>query len=230
MAPYLTGQFYTPHVSMRARMLILDVVQRTAEAISSVKTEKPPPLPESTGAGLRLRPTPMGVSEDGKTRRWSRASEVKPARSAANRFGPYAGLFFYPLMAQFDTREGTLFMLGDDSIVLGRLLCTLGVLVEAAGNTTAQPGMVRCLLEFLLAFRAHTHQYIRQCGMFAMSRAVMATVPTAGSAGLLGDILAELHQWLETIAREDPDAVNRECAGHCTRMLQAVHARPVRLF
>ena len=87
------------------------------------------------------------------------------------------------------------------------------------------------MLEFLLAFRAHGHGYVRQCGMFALSRAVLAIgALTAGTAGLLGDILAELHAWVDHIASEDPSPVNREAAAHCIKMVGAVYARPVRLF
>jgi len=231
MAGYYTGQFYTPHVSMRARFLILDVIQRTAQALSAVTpTELPPPVPTDP-AGTGLVPTPMGVSADGKTRRWSCASAVQEAPSRPNGFGGVAGLFFYPLMVSYDTNEGTLDLLGEDSMVLGRLLCTLGCLVEAAQNTTAQPGMARTLLEFLLAFRGHSHAYVRQCGMFALSRAIVATTSlTAGTAGVLGDVLAELGAWLEGIMRQDPSPVNRECAAHCAKMVEAVYARPVRLF
>jgi len=221
MAPYLTGQFYTPHITMRARMLILNVVNATAAQLSSCHTSSPP-VPEVI--------TPLGLSNDGKTRRWSMASTRPQEASAPNAFGAHAGYYFYPLMAQFDTQEGTLLMLGQDSIVLGQLLSTLGILVEAAGNTTGQPLMVRTLLEFLLALRFHTHQYIRQCMMFAFSRALLAVNPGMTGIGMLNDIIAELKLWLEELVAQDPSPVNRECASQCLKMVSAINPRPLLLL
>ena len=94
-----------------------------------------------------------GISNDGKTRRWSVASTRRAPTPKPNTFGQHAGVFFFELMAQFDTTEGTLALLGQETLVLGRLICTLAVVMECAANTTIQPVMVRALLEFLVALR-----------------------------------------------------------------------------
>ena len=48
IGPYLCGQFYTPQVTMRARMLILMVIQAIAGTLSKLKIT-PPPEPEIEG-------------------------------------------------------------------------------------------------------------------------------------------------------------------------------------
>lgn len=73
----------------------------------------------------------------------------------ANRFVSVAPLFFFPLMSRFDQPVNTLDLLGQDSLVLGNLLYTLGTVMYAATNIPLVVSMATTLLEFLWALRYH---------------------------------------------------------------------------
>lgn len=72
-----------------------------------------------------------------------------------NRFAKVAHLFFFPLMNQFDRPVNTLDLLGQDSLVLGNLLYTLGTVMYAATNIPLAPAMSVSLLDFLWALKYH---------------------------------------------------------------------------
>lgn len=56
----------------------------------------------------------------------------------ANQFGLIAGCFFYPLLAGYDRRVRTMDLLGNDAMVLGRMLYSLGTIVYSAINTVVR--------------------------------------------------------------------------------------------
>ena len=58
-------------------------------------------------------------------------------------------------MNQFDQSINTLDLLGQDSLVLGNLLYTLGTVMYAATNIPLAGAMATALLDFLWALRYH---------------------------------------------------------------------------
>ena len=66
-----------------------------------------------------------------------------------------APLFFFPLMRGYDQPLGTLDLLGEDSLVLGSLLHTLGVVIHAARHTPLLSRMAAALMDFVWALRYH---------------------------------------------------------------------------
>ena len=72
-----------------------------------------------------------------------------------NKFTNVAHLFFFPLMNRFDQPVNTLDLLGQDSLVLGNLLYTLGTVMYAATNLPLVPAMAAALLDFLWALKYH---------------------------------------------------------------------------
>ena len=78
-----------------------------------------------------------------------------PPKPIANRFTEVAPLFFFPLMNRFDQPVNTLDLLGEDSLVLGNLLYTLGTVMYAASNLPVTCHMAVALLDFLWVVRYH---------------------------------------------------------------------------
>eukprot|EP00656_Telonema_subtile_P010376 TRINITY_DN14995_c0_g1_i2.p1 TRINITY_DN14995_c0_g1~~TRINITY_DN14995_c0_g1_i2.p1 ORF type:complete len:587 (+),score=168.31 TRINITY_DN14995_c0_g1_i2:320-2080(+) len=219
-AGLLTTQFYTQNVSMEVRLLILETVSGVACEMSGVACEmSDSPVAPSTH-------TPLGISNNNKTRRWTlsshtRANEPKPQ---ANRFGAVAGLFFFPLMTQFDNRSGTLDMLNPEHVLpLGQLLCTLGTVLEAANNSTAHPTMACVLLEFLLVMRLHSDEYVERCAMFALSRVLLTTASHLLRSERFADYLSEIGDWIDNIAHTSSSPTNQQCACTAQKLLQNTH-------
>ena len=82
-------------------------------------------------------------------------SKVSPT-AVPSRFADEAPLFFFPLMTSYDRPQGTLDLLGQDSLVLGNLLYTLGTVMYAANNSPLAPAMGVALLDFTWALRYHS--------------------------------------------------------------------------
>lgn len=76
-----------------------------------------------------------------------------------SRFAPIAPAFFFPLMGAFDRPVATLDLLGQDSLLLGSLLHTLGTIMYCAMHTPVAPAMAAALLDFLWALRYHSEGY-----------------------------------------------------------------------
>ena len=82
-ASSLTVEFYTQNVSMEVRLLILETISSVAVQMSGNapdQQQKPPPPPPAT---------PLGVSNQQKTRRWTLSSHIRAnaASPKPNRFG-----------------------------------------------------------------------------------------------------------------------------------------------
>ncbi len=114
-----------------------------------------------------------------KTRVISKGRTRTPPTATPNRFADVATLFFFPLMANYDqpqgiptpqmhassphthtyththTLTGTLKLLGQDSLVLGNLLYTLGTVMHSATHTQSAHAMGVALLDFTWALRYH---------------------------------------------------------------------------
>ena len=88
----------------------------------------------------------------------------KPSGSP-NKFLPVAPLFFFPLMAPYDTASPALNLLGRDHLLLGNLVRTLGNVLWCASHSPAQAAMATALLDFVWALRYHPSRY--QCHMIS---------------------------------------------------------------
>jgi len=63
-------------------------------------------------------------------------------------------------MGAFDRPVATLDLLGQDSLLLGSLLHTLGTIMHCAMHTPIAPAMAAALLDFLWALRYHSEGYV----------------------------------------------------------------------
>ncbi|KAJ7305773.1 hypothetical protein JRQ81_010139 [Phrynocephalus forsythii] len=174
---YLTSEFYSLNYSLRQRLDILDALAMAAQELS--RPSKAEALP-----GPRPPPSLQLLSSDGsapvwrkvvderiqkKTRRFAKGPSQAGPSSAPNRFASVAGHFFFPLLQNFDRPLSTFDLLGDDHLVLGRLLHTLAVLMYCAVHSGVATAMGKALLEFVWALRFHTDTYVRQGLLAAVS-------------------------------------------------------------
>ncbi|KAL9835423.1 LOW QUALITY PROTEIN: telomere length regulation protein TEL2 homolog [Geothlypis trichas] len=216
VAKYLTSQFYSLNYSLRQRMDILDVLVLAAQELSCPKfhgktkhsgLQKPciQLLPESDSGWRRI------VDERiSKTRRFDTGQSRVELASCPNEFNSIAGYFFFPLIQHFDRPLTTFDLLGEDHLVLGRLVHTLAVLMYLAVNTVAVTAMGKALLEFVWALRFHTDSYVRQ-GLLSCISSLLLSVPMERILADMTEELLETQSWLGDVMEKDPD-------GDCRRL------------
>lgn len=222
VAEYLTSQFYAVNFSLRQRMDILDVLTLAAQELSRPGrlpkapqrgSPSPASLPSSTPA-----PTWRAVVEErvrSKTRRFSQGSARRGPEARPNEFNLVAGYFFFPLLRHFDRPVVTFDLLGENQLVLGRLVHTLGALMYLAVNTTVAVAMGKALLEFVWTLRFHGDAYVRR-GLLSAVFSVLLSVPAEQLLADLPDELLEARPWLADVAEQDPDD---DCRGLAVRAL-----------
>ncbi|XP_051825365.1 telomere length regulation protein TEL2 homolog [Antechinus flavipes] len=227
VAQYLTSQFYAMNYSLRQRMDILDVLVLAAQELSSPKSLEEAKILGPPRSGIQLLPASLTPShskvpsEDwrkiveerikNKTRRFAKGPSRTDTANGPNKFNSVVGYFFFPLIERFDRPLVTFDLLGDDSLVLGRLVHTVGILMYFAINTTAAVPMGKTLLEFVWALRFHTDAYVRQGLLYSIS-SILWSVPAERLLGDLTDELLETRSWLAAVAENDPDEDCRKLA------------------
>ncbi|XP_056661635.1 telomere length regulation protein TEL2 homolog isoform X2 [Monodelphis domestica] len=227
VAQYLTSQFYAMNYSLRQRMDILDVLILAAQELSSPKSLEKAKIPGPVEAGIQLSPAPLSPSlsrvpsEDwrriveerikNKTRRFAKGPSRVNTANEPNKLNSVVGYFFFPLIQRFDRPLVTFDLLGEDSLVLGRLVHTVGILMYFAINTTAAVPMGKALLEFVWALRFHTDAYVRQGLLYAIS-SILLSVPAERLLEDMTEELLETRSWLAAVAENDPDEDCRKLA------------------
>ncbi|KAB1252083.1 Telomere length regulation protein TEL2-like protein [Camelus dromedarius] len=211
VAEYLTTQFYALNYSLRQRMDILDVLTLAAQELSRPGRRQKPPQRGPPGPGPQpgspATPAWQAVVEErirSKTRRVSKGSAGQGPAADPNKFNSVAGYFFFPLIQLFDRPLVTFDLLGDDQLVLGRLVHTLGALMYLSVNTMVAVPMGKALLEFVWALRFHGDIYVRQ-GLLSAVSSVLLSVPAERLLADLPDELLEAQSWLADVAQKDPD-------------------------
>ncbi|XP_068062514.1 telomere length regulation protein TEL2 homolog isoform X3 [Anomalospiza imberbis] len=219
VAKYLTSQFYSLNYSLRQRMDILDVLVLAAQELSCPKfhgknkhsgVQKPSiqllPGSDSSKGWRRI----VDERIKSKTRRFDTGQSRVELASHPNEFNSVAGYFFFPLIQHFDRPLTTFDLLGEDHLVLGRLVHTLAVLMYLAVNTVAATAMGKALLEFVWALRFHTDSYVRQ-GLLSCISSLLLSVPTEQILADMTEELLETQSWLGDVMEKDPD-------GDCRRL------------
>ncbi|XP_031542967.2 telomere length regulation protein TEL2 homolog isoform X2 [Vicugna pacos] len=211
VAEYLTTQFYALNYSLRQRMDILDVLTLAAQELSQPWRRRKPPQQGPPGPGPQpgspATPAWRAVVEErirSKTRRVSKGSAGQGPAADPNKFNSVAGYFFFPLIQHFDRPLVTFDLLGDDQLVLGRLVHTLGALMYLSVNTMVAVPMGKALLEFVWVLRFHGDAYVRQ-GLLSAVSSVLLSVPAEQLLADLPDELLEAQSWLADVAQKDPD-------------------------
>ncbi|XP_071129254.1 telomere length regulation protein TEL2 homolog [Mytilus edulis] len=221
VADYLTAEFYDRNYNLRQRMDILEVLASAAQELSQ-PAEQPVINPSDKKIVEVEEDTWQSIVQkriETKTRRFSKGKSKPELQKTMNRFAPVAGHFFYPLMTRFDRKENTFDMLGEDSLVLGRLIYTLGVVMYSAINSPTVKQMATVLLEFLWVLRFHQDQSVRHSILFCLSM-VMLSVPGHVLLSQLQSEIMEAKQWLEDVVQKDPDTESKRLALQCLVLLE----------
>ncbi|NXA54478.1 TELO2 protein, partial [Nothocercus julius] len=218
VAQFLTSQFYSLNYSLRQRMDILDVLVLAAQEMSSKfcgknkqsNAQKPciQLLPESDSSKDWRKVVDERIKS--KTRRFAKGWSQAEPDSGPNEFNSVAGHFFFPLLQNFDRPLSTFDLLGEDHLVLGRLVHTLAILMYLAANAAAVTTMGKVLLEFVWALRFHTDSYVRQ-GLLSCISSILLSVPAAHLLEDVAELLMETRCWLADVVEKDPD-------GDCRRL------------
>ncbi|NXU78795.1 TELO2 protein, partial [Oreotrochilus melanogaster] len=219
VAKYLTSQFYSLNYSLRQRMDILDVLVLAAQELSYPKSHGKTKHSGAQKPCIHLLPG-SDSSKDwrkivderikSKTRRFATGRSQVKLDSSPNEFNSVAGHFFFPLIQHFDRPLTTFDLLGEDHLVLGRLVHTLSILMCLAINTLAVTVMGKALLEFVWALRFHTDSYVRQ-GLLSCISSVLLSVPKEHLLEDMTEELLEAQSWLGDVVEKDPD-------GDCRRL------------
>ena len=105
-----------------------------------------------------------------------------PPLPTPSRFSAVAPLFFFPLLSGFDRPSPCLDLLARDSLLLGNLLYTVGVVMHASTHSPAAPSMASALMDFVWALRYHTSRWAGRLGGGGLS----ASTPAGGRGGWEG--------------------------------------------
>uniref|UniRef100_A0A8C0FHD8 Telomere length regulation protein TEL2 homolog n=1 Tax=Bubo bubo TaxID=30461 RepID=A0A8C0FHD8_BUBBB len=204
VAKYLTSQFYSLNYSLRQRIDILDVLVLAAQELSYPKSHGKTKHAGAQKPCIQLLPG-SDSSKDwrrivderikSKTRRFAMGRSQVEVAAVPNEFSSVAGHFFFPLIQHFDRPLTTFDLLGEDHLVLGRLVHTLAILMYLAVNTVAVTAMGKALLEFVWALRFHTDSYVRQ-GLLSCISSVLLSVPKERLLEDMTEELLETQSWL----------------------------------
>ncbi|OWF49242.1 Telomere length regulation protein TEL2-like [Mizuhopecten yessoensis] len=226
---YLTYQFYERNYNLRQRMDILEVLAASAQELSHPSQSVPKPY--SKDSALTPGPTQAPTPEDwhsvvqkrieSKTRRFVKGPSRPGPAPKINKFAGVAGQFFYPLMKHYDRRENTFDLIGEDSLILGRLIYTLGVIMYCAVNTMEAKRMGATLLEYVLVLRFHTDRIVCHAILFAVSMVILSVPAHVLLSDLQGEVM-EMKSWLEDVAEKGIDKESRKLAVQCLMLMENV--------
>ncbi|KAK6187771.1 hypothetical protein SNE40_005723 [Patella caerulea] len=220
VAGYLSSQFYERNYNLRQRMNILEVLsaaaQELAKPVDKSRVRQPKPVEEIK---------PSKESDDwreivekrieGKTRRFIKGRTQPEPAQVANRFAPVAGHFFFPLLKHFDRSQASFDLLGEETVVLRKLIFSLGIILYSALHAPLATRMCVNLLEFIWVLRYHSDSCIRQALLYATSMIILV-LPPFGILTDLQDVMLETKSWLQETIDKDKDT-------ECKRMaLQAL--------
>jgi hypothetical protein len=132
---------------------------------------------------------------EAKTRRWGGTRAPAPLQKE-NKFAEFAGVFFWPLLRQYDRGTPTLDLLGRDAMMLGRMIYTLAVVVHSAGAATVVPPMANALIEVVLTLRGHADILVKRAIAFSLV-VVFGAVPAELLMLSMSAELREAQLWLE---------------------------------
>lgn len=229
----MTDQFYDRNYTIRQRLDIIEVIGTAAQELSKPVDQTSHSKHPSSTASSKIKEIPSKEETaqnwkdvvqkriESKTRRFGQGRSKPEPEAVVNQFAPVAGSFFYPLMKNFDRKENTFDLMGEDCLVLGRLMYTLGIVMYAAANIPTVRQMAVALMEFIWVLRFHSEPSVRQGLLFAVSM-VYLSVP---SHMLLGDLQQEVFEsknWLEDVIDKDTDTQCKTLAVQALVLLENI--------
>lgn len=225
VAHYLISEFYSRNISMSTRLDILDTLSKASQEISGRSPSKPSPqksLEESLSIMSLVVPQEAHAIQndwkavlqsriDQKTKRFVSKSKTEAVAAAPNAFGKCATYFFFPLIESFDGKDVVFQVQDFDSLIVGRLIFCLGVLMDSAKNTVISRRMARSLLPFIANFKNHNESMVRQAVAFAFC-AVLTSVSRVVLLEELREDVLIMKNWLLRSSETDPDDNSRYTA------------------
>ena len=252
---------YSPSMDIQQRSRALAVLGTAAEELSSPGSIlKPlPGLSNNNNNNNSLEQPAYNNSQqqrtntrDGKAGRVVRASErslaaqqkkVGPLRKNephANRFPPIALKWAAALLKECDVRRHGVDLFGRDYFILGRLVATLGSLLEASQRSSEAVFLSTAVLELIKGHQVHDSDepYVRKAALMAASHVLMAVPPASIATALLPqrgtaatmqpsplmERLEWLKEWVDETAQNDPDNNCRMMAAACKGLQGALSA------
>ncbi|KAI5083844.1 hypothetical protein GOP47_0000013 [Adiantum capillus-veneris] len=190
-----------------------EVSERNAMVSLTHKFERELPLRQESSQAL------------GKSRRWGhrsmqiRREQHSQARhnSRKNNFVAYAPSFMLPVMRDYDKQQHGVDLIGRDFIVLGRLICMLGVCMECVSLHPEACILAGGLLSMLRSkhISGHPEVYVRRATLYAVSRVMISLHPShvknaiSGGDVEIGTGLEWIRRWAIEVAENDTD---QECS------------------
>ncbi|XP_033117769.1 telomere length regulation protein TEL2 homolog [Anneissia japonica] len=227
-AGVLTQEFYDRNYNIKQRLDMLEVLadasQQLSKPLSGEKKsqlDKPTQVAMETDKGLVKAEHWKDIVQrriDSKTRRFGKGPRKPAMKPTENRFAEFAGHFFFPLIRHYDNSMNTMDMLGDDFLLLGRLLFTLGIIVASAENAPVLRQMAKSMLELIWVLRYHTEPFVRRGLLFSLSM-VLLTVPSFILVSEMQDELMECRYWLQDILCKDTDVESCKLAAKAGELL-----------
>ncbi|XP_013402364.1 telomere length regulation protein TEL2 homolog isoform X2 [Lingula anatina] len=235
VSAYLTKEFYRRNYNIRQRMDMLEVLRGIAKELSQPFTVS------HKNCGEKMQPKPIQILQENKsndikpedwrevvqrrieakTHRFAKGPKATKPEALPNRFAPVAGDFFFPLLNCFDRNDLPFDLLGEDCLLLGRLLYTLGIVVYAATNAPIAKHMGKSLLEFTWGIRYHPDRSILQAVLFAVSMAFLALPPHVFITELQTEVV-EVRQWLEDLSEKSVDSSCQKQAAQTLLLVQHI--------
>ncbi|CAG9461375.1 unnamed protein product [Pedinophyceae sp. YPF-701] len=244
------SEAFGPHLDTTQRLLVLDCTAAAAVELSappSQRKELPPPTTTLLSPPGGLPAPRAGPSPVGTTRVFAqRALELrkKPAaRTWRNRLPTVAGEWMAALLSGISERRPGWDIFGRDFVVLGKLLFTMGTVVECTAPHAQVVPLSRALLEVLSAPDVHAHEqaFVRRASLLAAAQ-VLASLPAgavaravldqegggqadAGADTSLAGRLAWLQAWVAKTKDTDPDDACRAVADGCLGLQASLASR-----
>ncbi|KAH7441907.1 hypothetical protein KP509_03G061400 [Ceratopteris richardii] len=180
-----------------------------------------------------LPPRRENFKDSGKSRRWGhRSMQIQRENrsetshtSRKNNFATYAPSFMLPVMRDYDKKQQGVDLIGRDFVVLGRLICMLGVCMECISLQPEACILGAGLVSMLSSKRisGHPEVYVRRATLYAISRVMLSLHPSQVKNAINGEDeeirsgLKWIHSWALEVAENDTD---RECSTMALACLQ----------
>lgn len=230
---YLTEQIYARNYNIRQRLDILEVLGAAAMELAKPNPQKCKSGNDTvsqTDVKIQLIQPEKKVYNwqeivqkriDSKTRRFAKGRTEPEPQAVPNKFSSVAGYFFYPLLKNYDTKDASVDIVGEDPAILERLLYTLGIVLYSATNTMAVKQMGQSLFDFIWGLRYHPESSVCQALIFGVSM-IYLSVPSHILLGEMQQDTMEFKEWLQDIIEKNPHAESQKLAAQTLMILQNV--------
>ena len=180
----LIADFYSVHLGVSQRLLILDALRLSAIELSGLRPDEAvvasSAITVASSSSLAMdRDKDKG--KDVKTKIFAPVSLSRKGTKTAsvkNRFAPLSPAFMLPLLCKYDHKGEGLNMLERDFVLLGKLLQTGAVFLKCGGATHQAIELAFTLFEFIASTGVldHKESFVRKSTLQAVHQ-IVETIP-----------------------------------------------------